>query len=201
MRAHRTPNEEIADRCFDEFTKHGRLQSPDLQRLFRQKYVKPADQALREEVVYLVFDLLGRNLAQVATMTGLSTKKILRLVEVRTKRLYETPEGRERELQREEKLEEKRFQGRAEILDMCLEAGKAALAHARKEIPNMKGYEAARASVLFYKLAGAVEQQSRVPDAAGERLLDDETLETKAREYSERRQKLTLVDADDQASA
>lgn len=202
MRAHQTEHQEIAERALFEFNQHGTVKSEDLRRLFKQNAVKPADRALREEIVFMLYDLLGRKLSDVSRATGMSVQKVLRLIELRTKRLHESPEAAQREIEREEELEERRFSGRVALIDACYQGAQEALKQAVEQIPDMTGPQAARAAEIFLKMAERTTDlvQDRKPEA-GERLLDDEALEAKNKEYQERQKKLELVIGSDTKTA
>lgn len=177
-----------SERVVEEIEGQGKLASPDLKRLFTGGHgLTPVDKAVRDELFPIVFDLCGRSYAQLKRKTGMHRSTAMRLLENHRKAVEEAPDGPAQELSTHAKLEEVRFQGRKQLIELCFDGAQKALTHGIAQVGSMKGLEAIKAGAILTDkgLLLAGQPTSRVA-RTDEKMLTDDELAERLKKYQDR---------------
>lgn len=193
---------EAAERAVSEIQEAGKIDSSDLKRLFnRGRSLTPEEKALRDELFPIVFDLCGRSWTQLKRKTGMHKTTAQRLLKARRQAIEARPDGPVQELGHETRLEEIRFEGRKQLIDLCFDGAAKALQHGIERIKDMKGLEAIKAGAILTDkgLLLAGQPTSRVA-RTDEKMLSDEELAERLKKYKERRAGFSLIEGSGRAS-
>lgn len=183
------------ERALGELKDKGKFTSPDLKRLFNQgKSLTSDEKEVRNELFLIVFDLCHRSWAELKRKTGMHKTTAQRLLKAHRAAIEADPDGPAQELSHHTKLEEIRFQGRAQLIDLMFEG---AVRYAEKVVnavgDKMTAVAAAKIAAIFTDKGLLLSGQptSRV-SRTDEKMLTDDELEERLKKYAER--KFSLVE-------
>jgi hypothetical protein len=179
-----------------EINLEGEIITPNFKRLFNQgNKLSQRELALRDEMAYIIYDLEGSQLG-VQRRTGLSPSTLKRILKERQKAIEETPGMPQVVLGNEIELEEVRFTGRKQLIDLCFDGALKALTAGVARIQDMKPMEQIKAGAIMTDkgllLSGQPTNRVHKQD---ERMLSDEELKKKAQEYDQRVAQIREVSA------
>lgn len=187
---------DLADRAIAEAKGgSGKLESPDLVRLFRDsRALTESERLLRRELFFLLYDLCEGSLYRVKKVCGLHHDAQRKMLRDREQMRQGAPEIQELVNQHTVELEEVRFQGRKQLIELFYEGAARGLDRGLREIPDMKGLDAIKTAAIRVDKALLLSGQptSRIAKT-DERMMSDEELQERLRKYESEAVKLTVL--------
>lgn len=139
----------IAQVVIEEF-QAGNLKSAEAKRLFTDgKSLSKEEKGIRDELVYLLFDLSGRSWAELKRKTGMHRTTAVRIMANREKSLQDRPEGKAQVFMHQAILEETRFSGRKHLIDLCFDGATKGFTKGIYEMSSMTALQAVKAAAIM----------------------------------------------------